>query len=177
VEDAKKTVETATSAYNTKVAAVTTEFKKQDEYMAARKAYDDAVIAFTAARAAALKKYKADDADYKAALTKEASAKQKLSDMRATGGSRDAIAEQSKIILETGDKIDKLEKTSVGADPACQEAQKKVDETKAALDALDAKLADQLKTDGEVTGLKSAMDQAKTALIDANKKLSKATGG
>jgi hypothetical protein len=167
---------TANVTYTTAVTDFTTAFMKQPDYAAAQKGVDDATKELDAARAAVMAKLKANDAAYKAAVQKETDAKKKLDTIRANGGNRDQIATQSQAILDAGAAVVKIENDALAKDIPYQDAKKKLaaatDKLKTQKDAL----AEAIKTDEKLVGLKANIDTAKTALADAQTKL-KADGG
>ena len=148
----------------------TAEFHKTDDYVAAKKAMDDANAELTAAKAAVVKKL-AGTPEYKAAKDKEKAAQTKLDDMKAKNAARDLITVQSSEVLKVGGTANKLERDAIAADPACIAAQKKVADATAALKVVNDALAEQLKANAELTDLKAKQTEAKTKLVEANKKL------
>ena len=165
------TLSTANTEYNKAVSAFQTDFRKHDDYVAARKALDDAQKALDAARTAVVTKLKTQDSTYQAAVTKVTASKKKLDQIRASGGSRDAISAQANVILGQDDAVAKLEQAGYDADQPCIDAKKALADAKVALDALDAKLADAVKTDDKLKALRDTKDAAQTALTDSRKKL------
>jgi hypothetical protein len=174
VTDTQKALDAAKAAYNTKLAELQKEQRKSPEYVAAKKAMDEAQKAQDAARTALLAKLKSSDAEYKAAVAKEADSAKKLEQIRATA-TRDQIAAQAKVKLDAGTAIEKLEKTALDADPAHTEAKKAVAEAKSKLDAVDATIAETLAKDETLKNLKQTMTSAQTAWEDAKKKLEQDT--
>ena len=163
---------TANTAYTKAVSAFMTEYKKKDEYVAARKALEQAQKDLDAARGDVLAKLKTSNADYQSAVAKETAAKKKLDSIRASGGTRDAISAQSDVILKAGDVVAKVEGAAYDADATCVDDRKKLADAKAAVDELDAKMAEAVKADENLISLKTTKDAAQTALDDSKKKLS-----
>jgi len=166
----------ANLSYTNAVTDFTTTFMKTPDYAAAQKGVDDATKELDAARAAVIAKLKANDTAYKAAVQKEADAKKKLDQIRANGGNRDAISAQAQAILDAGDAVTKIENDALAKDIPYQDAKKKLAAANDKLKAQKDALADAIKNDEKLTGLKTAVDTAKTALADSQTKL-KADGG
>jgi colicin import membrane protein len=170
VTDTQKALETAKTAYNTKLAEMQKEARKAPEYVDAKKALEDAQKALEAARTTVIAKLKSDNADYKAAAKKESDAAKKLDTNRATA-TRDEIAALSKIKMDAGGAVEKLETKALEADQPYQDAKKAVADAKAAVDGLDAKIVETLGNDDTLKNLKQAMASAQTAYDAAKKKL------
>jgi hypothetical protein len=166
----------ANNAYTTAETSFKADFMKQPEYADAQKAVDDDTKALDSARTAVINKLKASSAPYKTAVQKEADAKKKLDQIRATGGNRDAIAAQSKVILDAGTAVSKIEDDTLAKDAPYQAAKTKLAADTATLKTQKDALAEAIKNDDNLKTLKAAIDTAKTALADANTKL-RADGG
>jgi chromosome segregation ATPase len=161
----------ATNVYTTALSTFRTNYMKQPDYAAAQKAVDEANRELDAARSAVIAKLKASDPAYKAALQKESDARKKLDQIRANGGSRDQISDQSKLILDAGDVVSKLEAEALAKDTTYQDCKKKLADAVAALEAQKTAMNEAIAADPNLTTLKQTMDTAKTNLSDAQKKL------
>jgi hypothetical protein len=171
---------TATNAYSKAETDFRVKYMKQPDYADAQKAVDDASKALDAARAVVIAKLKSTSSEYKAALAKDTELQKKLTQIRATGGNRDAISATSTDIMNNGDNESKIEKTALDADPGYQEAKKKLDEATATLNAQKDAMKQAIDADTTLAGLKTTKDAAQKQLTDSQAKLAQdrvASGG
>jgi len=162
--------EKAQREYNDALVKFEKEYEKSPEYADAQKGLEEATKGVNAARDALIEKLKAQP-DYKAALAKESDAKKKLDTMRNNGASRDQISSQSKVILDAGDAVGKMEKKATDSDAAYADAMKKVAEAKAALQVQKDAMAAKGKEDDALSKLKATVDDGTAKIAAAQKKL------
>ena len=174
---ATEALNTATTTYRTSVRTFTDDFTKKDDYAAAQKAFDDATKELEDARLAVIKKLKDSDPAYQAAVKKEADARKKLDQIRASGGSRDQISAQSQVILDAGNAVSKLEVNALAKDAKYQEIKKRQTDASEKLKMQKDALAEGIKSDEDLKSKKQAMDEAQTKKDDAQKKLNRDLSG
>jgi hypothetical protein len=166
-----ETLTGATTSYTNSVKTFTDAFMKQPDYVESQKAVDDANKELEEARLAVIKKLKEKDPTYQAAVKKESDERKKLDKIRANGGNRDQISTQSKVILDAGDAVSKLEAEALAKDVKYQEIKKKLADASDKLKAQKDALADAIKNDTNLASLKQTLDTAKTNKDNAQKKL------
>ncbi len=165
----------ATNTYATELAKFNANYVKTTAFADAQKAVNDATKEVENARAVVIAKLKATSPEYRTAVQKETDAQKKLDAINASGN-RDQVFAQSKIKLDAGDAVSKLEAAALDKDEPYQAAKKKLAAASEALKAQRDALAAAVKADPGLTNLQTLIDTAKTDLDAAKAKL-KADGG
>jgi hypothetical protein len=140
--------------------------EQSDAVVAAKKAVADATAELQTA-ADAVKAKLANNADYKAALAKEASLRTELDNLRNSNATQDQISAKATEVFDAGSATSKIERDADATDPKYVDAQKKLTDANTALTAA----RNNAKNDPSVTALKQARDDAQKKLADAQAKL------
>lgn len=140
--------------------------EQSDGVVAAKKAVADATAALETASKAVVSKL-GSNADYKAAVAKEAALRAQLDDLRNSNAMQDQISAKATEVFDAGSATTKIERDAEALDPKYVDAQKKLADANSALTA--ARTA--AKNDPAVATLKQGRDDAQKKLADAQAKL------
>jgi chromosome segregation ATPase len=167
IDTARTNLTTAQTALDTLTTKLTTDFEATDDFTAAKKALDDAVAAYDAAKVPVLAALK-DKPAYKTAADAVTNAQKDLDALKKSpDATKEQISAAASNVFKLSGATDKLEHEALTADPGVTSTLATLKDARDKLAKLRADFKDSLKTNKDVVAAKQAVDDAQTKLNTA----------